>query len=66
MVSHLHQLGFSGWSGLGLTVCVSITSFMIIVLSHDIFNCGTRVFMYAFVHVMCLCVYVNMVCQHVV
>jgi hypothetical protein len=32
-------------------------------LSRDIFNCGTRVFMYALVHVMCLCMYVNMVCQ---
>jgi hypothetical protein len=36
---------------------------MIIDLSRDIFNCGTRVFVYALVHVMCLCVYVNMVCQ---
>jgi hypothetical protein len=26
-------------------------------------SCGTRVFVYALVHVMCLCVYVNMVCQ---
>jgi hypothetical protein len=39
---------------------------MIVDLSRDIFirkNCGTRVFVYALVHVMCLCVYVNMVCQ---
>ncbi len=28
-----------------------------------IFSCGTRVFVYALVHVMCLCVYVSMVCQ---
>ncbi len=26
-------------------------------------SCGTQVFVYALVHVMCLCVYVNMVCQ---
>jgi hypothetical protein len=26
-------------------------------------SCGTRVFVYALVHVMCLCVYVSMVCQ---
>jgi hypothetical protein len=25
-------------------------------------SCGTRVFVYALIHVMCLCVYVNMVC----
>ncbi len=25
--------------------------------------CGTRVFVYALVHVMCLCVYVNMIYQ---
>jgi hypothetical protein len=38
-------------------------SFMIVDLSRDIFNCGTRVFVYVLVHVMCLCVYVNMVYQ---
>jgi len=27
------------------------------------YSCGTRVFVYSFVHVMCLCVYVSMVCQ---
>ncbi len=26
-------------------------------------NCGTHVFVYPLVHVMCLCVYVSMVCQ---
>jgi len=26
-------------------------------------SCGTWVFVYAFIHVMCLCVYVSMVCQ---
>jgi hypothetical protein len=36
---------------------------MIVNLSHDIFSCGTHVFVYALIHVMCLCVYVNMVCQ---
>jgi hypothetical protein len=36
---------------------------MIINLFRDIFSCGTWVFVYAFVHVMCLCVYVSMVCQ---
>ncbi len=38
-------------------------SFMIIDLSRDIFSCGTQVFVYALVHVMCLYVYVSMVCQ---
>ncbi len=63
MVSRQHRPGFSEWSGLGLTICVCITSLMIVDLFHDIFSCGTRVFMYVLVHVMCLCVYVNMVCQ---
>jgi hypothetical protein len=36
---------------------------MIVDLFRDIFNCGTHVFVYVLVHVMCLCVYVNMVCQ---
>jgi hypothetical protein len=36
---------------------------MIVDLSRDIFSCGTHVFVYALVHVMCLCVYVSMVCQ---
>ncbi len=44
-----------------MTVCVCIESFMIVDLSRD--SCGTRVFVYALVHVMCLCVYVSMVCQ---
>jgi len=26
-------------------------------------SCGTRVFVYALIHVMCFCVYVSMVCQ---
>jgi hypothetical protein len=26
-------------------------------------SCGTQVFVYVVVHVMCLCVYVSMVCQ---
>jgi hypothetical protein len=26
-------------------------------------SCGTHVYVYALVHVMCLCVYVSMVCQ---
>ncbi len=29
---------------------------MIVDLSCDVFSCGTWVFVYAFVHVMCLCV----------
>jgi hypothetical protein len=33
-----------------------ITSFMIIDISSDIFSCGTWVFVYSLVHVMCLCV----------
>ncbi len=32
-------------------------------ISCDIFSCGTQVFVYVLVHVMCLCVYVSMVCQ---
>jgi hypothetical protein len=36
---------------------------MIVDLSCDIFSYGTWVFVYALVHVMCLCVYVSMVCQ---
>jgi hypothetical protein len=35
-------------------------------ISRDIFrggSCGTHVFVYVFIHVMCLCVYVSMVCQ---
>jgi hypothetical protein len=36
---------------------------MIANLSCDIFSCGTQVFVYVLIHVMCLCVYVNMVCQ---
>jgi len=36
---------------------------MIVDFSCDIFSCGTRVFVYAFVHVMCLCVYLSMICQ---
>jgi hypothetical protein len=36
---------------------------MIVYLSCDIFSCGTRVFVYVLVHVMCLCMYVSMVCQ---
>jgi hypothetical protein len=36
---------------------------MIVDLSSDIFSCDTRVFVYVLVHVMCLCVYVSMVCQ---
>jgi hypothetical protein len=36
---------------------------MIIDFFRDIFSCGTRVFVYVLVHVMCLCVYVSMVCQ---
>jgi hypothetical protein len=36
---------------------------MIVDFSRDILSCGTQVFVYAFVHVTCLCVYVNMVCQ---
>jgi hypothetical protein len=63
MVSCLHRPGFSEWNGFGLTICVCIMSFMIVDISRDIFSCGTRVFVYAFVHVMCLCVYVSMVCQ---
>jgi hypothetical protein len=38
MVSHKHRPRFSEWSGLSLTVCVCITSFMIIDLSRDIFT----------------------------
>ncbi len=47
----------------GLIICVCITSFMIIDFSRDIFNCGTHVFVYVLVHIMCFCVYVSMVCQ---
>jgi hypothetical protein len=36
---------------------------MIVDLSRDIFSCGTHVFVYVLIHVMCLCVYVSMVCQ---
>jgi hypothetical protein len=36
---------------------------MIVDFSRDIFSCGTHVFVYAFIHVMCLYVYVSMVCQ---
>jgi len=36
---------------------------MIVDLSHDIFSCGTWVFVYTLVHVMCFYVYVSMVCQ---
>jgi hypothetical protein len=36
---------------------------MIVDLSCDIFSCGTWIFVYALIHVMCLCVYVSMVCQ---
>jgi len=36
---------------------------MIVDISCVIFNCGTLVFVYALVHIMCLCVYVSMVCQ---
>jgi hypothetical protein len=39
---------------------------MIVDLSRVIFiqrSCGTHVFVYALIHVMCLCVYVSMVCQ---
>jgi len=36
---------------------------MIIDFSHDIFSCGTWVFVYALIHVMCFSVYVSMVCQ---
>ncbi len=57
MMSRQHQPRFSEWSGLGLIVCVCITSFMIVDFSRDIFNCGTLVFVYAFVHVMCVCEY---------
>jgi len=38
-------------------------NFMIVDIFRDIFSCGTHVFVYALVHVMCLCVYVSMVCQ---
>jgi hypothetical protein len=38
-------------------------NFMIVDLSCDIFSCGTHVFVYTLVHVMCLCVYVSMICQ---
>jgi hypothetical protein len=38
-------------------------SFMIVDISLSFSNCGTYVFVYALVHVMCLCVYVSMVCQ---
>jgi hypothetical protein len=31
--------------------------------SKNVESCGTHVFVYALVHVMCLCVYVSMVCQ---
>jgi hypothetical protein len=41
-------------------------SFMIVDLSCDIFSCGTWVFVYVLIHVMCLCVYVSMVCQRCV
>jgi hypothetical protein len=43
MVSCEHQLGFFEWSGLGLTVCAYITSFMIIDLSRDIFTQRTSI-----------------------
>jgi hypothetical protein len=36
---------------------------MIVDLSRDIFSCGTWIFVYALIHVMCFCVYVSMVCQ---
>ncbi len=36
---------------------------MIVDLSHDIFSCATWVYVYVLVHVLCLCVYVSMVCQ---
>jgi len=36
---------------------------MIVDPFRDFFSCGTHVFVYALIHVMCLCVYVNMVCQ---
>jgi hypothetical protein len=36
-------------------------------LHHEFYDskssCDTRVFVYVFIHVMCLCVYVSMVCQ---
>jgi hypothetical protein len=38
MVSHWHRSRFSEWSGLGLIVCVCITSFMIVDLFRDIFT----------------------------
>jgi hypothetical protein len=31
-------------------------------LSRGIFSCGIRVIVYALIHVMCLCVYMSMVC----
>ncbi len=45
------------WAWLDLTVCVCITSFMIVDFSRDIFSCGTWVFMYALANVMCICEY---------
>jgi hypothetical protein len=30
---------------------------------HNDISCDTQVFAYVFVHVMCLCVYVSMICQ---
>jgi hypothetical protein len=63
MVSCYHQPVFFEWSGLGLTICVCTTSFMIINFSCDIFSYGTWIFVYVLIHVMYLCVYVNMICQ---
>jgi hypothetical protein len=38
-------------------MCVCIMNFMVVDLSCDIFNWGTHAFVYALVHVMCVCEY---------
>jgi hypothetical protein len=45
MVSRQHRPKFSKWSGLGLTVCVCITIFMIVDLSRVIFTQRTLFFL---------------------
>jgi len=40
-----------------------IVDFSRVIFTQRNASCGTHVFVYALVHVMCLCVYVSMVCQ---